>query len=480
MTICAECKVSINERHARCPRCGARLSAAPVQALAPGLLLADRFRLLSHLGRGGLGDVWLAEDTLLDNDRVACKILREVHFRDQRALADLKREVLLARRLRHPGILGVHTFWETADHRFIAMEYVEGANLAESLLTRETPFNLNELIPWIGQLSDALDYAHQQGILHRDIKPANLLLGKDGRVRLADFGIARTVQELTARTAGELTCGTLLFMSPEQLRGDRLDARSDLYSLAASTYELLAGIPPFHSGQVVTQIQWQEALPIPHLTGEVNRVLRRALAKEADQRYPSCGAFSRALFEAARKGPAETATLPIRPWQAIQSDHAALLETRELVPQNTAPAQGRLGALLLEEGILTHAQLEAAFVRQQATHERLGEALVALGYATEDIIARALSRQLRLVFDAIKNEQIDTETAKIISKEIAGQRQCLPLRRSGNTLHVAMSDPLDIGTINELEATTRCRVEVVVTTSAAIIRALDRIYSNTN
>lgn len=477
MTTCPECNARIDPRHVRCPDCGARLSELPVQELASGLLLADRFRLIGHLGRGGLGDVWLAEDTLLDDDRVACKILREDHFRDRRALADLKREVLLARRLRHPCILGVHTFWETPDHRFIVMEFVEGANLAEFLYARETPFELTELMHWIEQLADALDYAHQQGILHRDIKPANLLLGRDGRVRLADFGIARTIQEMTGQSAGELTCGTLLFMSPEQLRGDLLDARSDLYSLAASTYELLAGTPPFHSGPVVSQIQWQEPPSVPHLSENVNRVLRRALAKEPDQRYPSCGAFARALSEAAKNGPANRTSLPVRPWQSVHSGQSAVLETRELVPQDGALAQGRLGALLLTQQVVTAAQLEMACVRQQTTHEKLGEALVALGYVNEEAIGRTLSQQLRLPFCALENEQIDTETAQIISKELVKQRSCLPLRRAGATLTVAMSDPLDIDTINELEATTRCRAEVLVTTSEALSRAMERIYS---
>lgn len=404
MTTCPECNARIKRRIVRCPRCGARLSKSPARELAPGLLLAHRFRLIGHVGRGGLGDVWLAEDTLLDDDRVACKILREDHFRDRRALADLKREVLLARRLRHPCILGVHTFWETADHRFIVMEFVEGANLAESLYARETPFELKTLILWIEQLANALDYAHQQGILHRDIKPANLLLGRDGQVRLADFGIARTIQEMTAQTAGELTCGTLLFMSPEQLRGDRLDARSDLYSFAASTYELLAGTPPFHSGPVVSQIQWQEPPSIAHLSENVNRVLRRALAKEPDQRYPSCGAFARALSEAAQNGSTEAGPLPVRPWQAVRPGQSAILETRELVRQDSSLAQERLGALLVGEQIVTAGQLETACVRQQTTHEKLGEALVALGFVDEEAIARTLSRQLRLPFSVLINE----------------------------------------------------------------------------
>jgi len=154
------------------------------------MMLADRFRLIRQVGEGSIGVVWVAEDTHLDNERVACKILREELSSKREALAALKREVLLTRKLRHPNILAVYTFWEAEPSGFITMEYVDGQNLAEALADRGRPFTVKETLPWLRELSEALDYAHGRGVLHRDVKPANILLGKDGHVRLADFGIA--------------------------------------------------------------------------------------------------------------------------------------------------------------------------------------------------------------------------------------------------------------------------------------------------
>ena len=401
-------------------------------------------------------------------------MLREEHLHDRRALADLKREVLLARRLRHPGILGVHTFCETSDHRFIVMEYVEGSNLEEELHSREVPFSLADCLPWLEQLAAALDYAHRQGILHRDIKPANLLLDRAGRVRLADFGIARTVQEMAARDSGELTCGTLFFMSPEQLRGERLDSRSDLYSLAASVYELLSGTPPFHSGEIVSMIQWRLPPPIAHLSKEINGVLGRALAKEPEKRPPSCGAFHRALTEAAARMTPKTAAMPVRPWERIQTlGKAVLPDTRQLAPRDRNAACGRLGALLLEQGVISPEQLEAALEQQQSSHKRLGEVLVGMGHVSEDCIAAALSQQLHLDVKNIEQCTPDPETMQLLSTEVIRQRHCLPLKKGEGTLTVAMADPLDMSTIDALEATTHCQIDVVLTTASAIHRVID-------
>ncbi len=148
------------------------------------------------------------------------------------------------------------------------MEYVEGMSLADALSERRAPFTVAEALPWMRDLASALDYAHAQGVLHRDVKPANVLLSKGGQVHLADFGIARLAQELNDAPGGaQPATGTIFFMSPEQVSGGAADPRSDLYSLAASMYLLLSGLPPFYEGEVLSQEQLAEALIVQRQSG---------------------------------------------------------------------------------------------------------------------------------------------------------------------------------------------------------------------
>ncbi|MFA6243014.1 MAG: serine/threonine-protein kinase, partial [Candidatus Hydrogenedentales bacterium] len=140
--------------------------------------------LVRPIGQGSVGAVWLAKDTQLNDEPVACKVLTPTFADDRRAISDLKREVLLTRRLRHPNIVAIHSFWDADGDRFITMEYIPGLNLAQRMKERGSPYGLAEAMPWIEQICHALAYAHAQGILHRDVKPANVLLGAGGSVRL--------------------------------------------------------------------------------------------------------------------------------------------------------------------------------------------------------------------------------------------------------------------------------------------------------
>lgn len=458
-----------------CPVCAAGERRPAGFNYQPGTLLADRFRLIQCLGRGGIGYVWLAEDVPLENEPVACKILKDDLLFDRRAIADLKREVLLTRRLRHPNIVAVHSFWEAANARFITMEYIDGGNLADSLVDQHAPFTLNDVIPWVRQLSDALDYAHRQGVLHRDVKPGNILLDHARNVHLADFGIARLANEAPTRLTGETTCGTLMYVSPEQLMGEQLDPRSDLYSLAATTYELLSGRPPFNHGSIVTQIQLKPAPPIPGLPELVNRVLLKALAKLPAQRYTHCGAFCQELIAAAPSS-------NITPTAFARKDPFPFPEKRmeedtvALPKRDTAQLRQRLGSLLLEAGVITSDQLEAALSTQENTGEELGAVLVRNAFAREEDIAEGLARQIQIPVAQIDQEKIDPELARLLTKSVAAARRCLPLRREPDAVVVAMANPLDINTLNELEATFQSPVRLLAATPTAIQRAIEAVY----
>ena len=307
---CQDCGEEIAEGATVCRHCG--WSEAPRDTSGEretlfetrNAVLAGRFRLVRRLGGGGMGDVWLAHDQKLD-ETVALKVLRPELLGDQRAIADMKREVSLARKLNHPNVCGVYELHEDVDTHFIAMEYVEGQSLAGALAGHGGPLPLERVLPWAGQLAAALDYAHGQGVLHRDVKPGNVLLARDGTVKLADFGIARAAHEARTRTSGQRSSGTLCYMSPQQLldeRATRDDPRNDVYSFAATLYELLSGEPPFKGADVSRQIELQAPAPIEGVSPHVNEALQAGLAKGIEDRPPNCAYLVKALEGAPLEG----------------------------------------------------------------------------------------------------------------------------------------------------------------------------------
>jgi len=469
---CSHCHHESPQDATRCAQCGTPF---------PGYLLVDRFRLVERLGRGGLGSVWLGEDVQLDNEKVACKILKTDLYDDRRAVSDLKREVLLTRRLRHPHILAVYTFWETDEYRMITMEYIKGSNLSELLLEKGRPFYPAEIVDWLKAIGVALDYAHGEGILHRDVKPANILLNEQGRILLADFGIARTAREVQARLTGELTSGTLLYVSPEQLMGERLDGRSDLYSLAATVYELMAGLPPFSKGSIVTQIQMKPAPPIEGLPDPINQVLLKALAKDPERRYATCGAFCTAFAAAVAEVTTEEGEHQSELFPQLQQAYEEAIEeaTVALEKQDTATLRMRLGTLLIEADLLTDEQLVQALEIQKVEQRRLGEILIAHLDLTEEGIGRALARQIQLPFlSPLPLEDISRPVADSVTASLALNRGCLPMMQSELGLTVAMADPLDMRTLNELEDTFKTTIQPVVTTRAALEEAVAHVWGD--
>lgn len=434
----------------------------------PGQTLAGRFHLVRFLEEGGLGNVWQAEDMRLDGEPVACKILKEDFVNDARAISDLKREVLLARRLRHPNILAVYTFWETPAERFVTMEYIDGEDVGHALQRRGRPYTVHEIMPWLGDLAHALDYAHHCGILHRDVKPGNILLDEKGMVRLADFGIARCFLETHSRHAGAETCGTVMYMSPEQLQGLPAGPASDQYSLAASVYELLAGAPPFQSEDIVSEIQLRPPNVLERAGARVNQAIQKALSKSPEDRYANCVEFVRALESAATSKPGVS---PVD--VALEQRRAD--ETVVLPRPDTAILRMRLGAILRAEGLLTELQLQEALTIQKESKRKLGEILVWLGFVDETSIAQAVSQQLRAAFSTLEGEEIDPEVLGMLTPNIAREKGCLPLRHVGDFLVVAMVDPLDITTLNEIEARYGRQAQLLVTTKTCLAARLDKL-----
>jgi len=273
--------------------------------LQPGLSFAQgRFVLVEFLGRGGMGEVWLARDGRL-NEWVALKFLPPEIRGDPEALDDLRRETSSSRRLTHPNIIRIHDLHEEPDGTaFIAMEYVDGPTLAA--LRVEQPLRVlpwDYLCPLVRQLCAALDYAHGEKVVHRDLKPSNVMVDGKGRLKLADFGIAAAMNDSMSRVSiRQPAVGTLKFMSPQQLAGKSPQESDDIYSLGATLYELLTSKAPFYSGDLTHQILNElpepiadrlEVLEIPNEVPEsVVAMIMACLAKEREQRPPSAAAVA--------------------------------------------------------------------------------------------------------------------------------------------------------------------------------------------
>ena len=207
-----------------------------------GSIFAGRYRLERKLGSGGMADVWLAEDQELGR-KVAIKMLHERYANDTQFVERFRREATHAAGLSHPNVVSIYDRGEAEGSYFIVMEYVEGRTLKELIVTRG-PCPVPVAISYVRQVLAALRYAHRNGIVHRDIKPHNVLVDHEGRVKVADFGIARAGSSQMTE-AGSII-GTAQYLSPEQARGAPVDESSDLYSTGIVLYELLTGHGALH------------------------------------------------------------------------------------------------------------------------------------------------------------------------------------------------------------------------------------------
>ena len=233
-----------------------------------GARVFGRYQLESIAGRGGMGVVWKARDEEL-GETVALKFLPEMVTRDAAAVDELKEETRRSRQLTHPNIVRIHDFVRDDILAAVSMEFVDGTTLSQLRLQQPGKvFAVETLAPLVAQLCVALDYAHREAkVVHRDLKPANLLVTRDGKVKVTDFGIARSLTETHTRLTGRMgvTSGTLVYMSPQQLQGQKPMPADDIYALGATLYELLTGKPPFFRGDIAAQVAYKVA------RGEVDR-----------------------------------------------------------------------------------------------------------------------------------------------------------------------------------------------------------------
>ncbi len=339
------------------------LDQSDLAALAHADLAADtdalcgqqlgHYQIIRRIGAGGMGEVYLARDFALDR-QVAIKILPLEFTRDPDRLHRFAREAKAASALNHPNIITIYEIGVAAtadgDLHFIATEFIEGQTLRQRL--KDKPLSRAEALDAAVQTAAALNAAHQAGIIHRDIKPENLMLRPDGYLKVLDFGLARINKAVAApgddsttrrflETHPGVVMGTLAYMSPEQARGERVDGRTDLWSLGVVLYELLTGVRPFTAAtlpDLMVALLDREPAPLaqhlPNATPELAAAVQRALAKDTASRFQSAQEFGQALKELQRRVDEAVPAASVR-------DNAAQLSeapTRTFAKQPTAAA----------------------------------------------------------------------------------------------------------------------------------------------
>ncbi len=348
----------------------------------------NQYKIISSIGKGGMGEVFLAQDTKLDR-KVAIKFLNEEFNKDSDKLNRFIREAKAVSALNHPNILTVYEIGEKDDANFIVTEFIEGETLREHLSPKKTN-SLNSILKIGVQVAEALSAAHQAGIVHRDIKPENIMIRRDGYAKVLDFGLAK-LSEPTAELAGGLAdledktkdfvktnpgmvMGTISYMSPEQARGKEIDARTDIWSLGVVIYELLSGKAPF-TGETVSHaivaILEKEPKLQENVPDELNRIIRKTLAKKAEARYQTARDLLIDLKNLRRtldiQGELERSIAPNREvtTDRVQENETAMLSAPRssgLNPATQEPLDG------VTTNITTSSSLEYA-VTQAKTHK---------------------------------------------------------------------------------------------------------------
>ncbi|MDE3135897.1 MAG: protein kinase, partial [Acidobacteriota bacterium] len=278
-----------------------------VAILEPGRVLGNRYEILAVLGQGGMGAVYKVRDYEVGG-YAALKVIRPEMANRPEVLQRFKQELILARQVTHKNVIRIHDLGEAEGVKFITMDFVEGHNLA-SLIRERGKFEPEDAVGIIAQVCRALDAAHSEGVVHRDLKPQNIMVDEQGRVKVMDFGIARSTEAEGGMTQTGALLGTPEYMSPEQAKGLHVDSRSDIFSLGIIFYEMLTGKTPFHAHTMMATIfrrtQEKAKPPIelePTIPQPVNDVVVKCLATEAADRFQSTSEILAALGREATTG----------------------------------------------------------------------------------------------------------------------------------------------------------------------------------
>ena len=320
-----------------------------------GKIFAGRYRIVKQIGRGGMADVYLAKDLILDGEEVAVKVLRTNYQTDPIAVARFQREARAMADLDHPHIVRITDIGEEDGQQYLAMEYVAGLDL-KRYIKEHYPLSNEEAVRIMGQILLAMRLAHTRGIVHRDLKPQNILLTPDGTAKVTDFGIAVAFAE-TSLTQTNSMLGSVHYLSPEQARGSKATVQSDIYAMGIIFYEMLTGHIPYDGDSAVTIALQHFQKPLPSVIDEnpsvpqaLENVVIKATAKKLTDRYKSVAEMyvdlssslsynrrnePKLVFDDATK--ADTKTLPKVSHSTLTS--IPKVQTQSTKPQTTKPSQ---------------------------------------------------------------------------------------------------------------------------------------------
>jgi eukaryotic-like serine/threonine-protein kinase len=310
-------------------------------ALSPARMILGRYRLTERIGVGGMAEIWRATDLGIGRE-VAVKLLHEHLLPDAASRARLAAEARAVDGLHHPGIVRVLAV-DTGEQPAIVLELLRGEPLSVRL-ERNGPMTAAETAQLGAELAEALYHAHTRGVVHRDVKPGNVLIGEDGHARLVDFGIARLLGEALERTTQTgMVMGTLRYMAPEQLRGEEIGPRTDLYGLGAALHEALTGRPPYEPASPIGLLEAQQRGPmlLHDLDPALAAVIRACLAVSPGDRPLHAGRVAEALRAWLAGDPAPALALTERPVSEPEMDREAPTQAIPVVAPPSAPASRR-------------------------------------------------------------------------------------------------------------------------------------------
>jgi len=338
---CPFCDEEIRVNAIKCKHCGSTLpDAAGMAAFSKTAVrqaLMARYEIIEEIGRGGMGVVYKALQKNL-NRFVALKVLLQHLIHSEEFLKRFHSEAQKAAQLSHPNIITVFDEGEEHGVHFIAMQYIDGQNLKD-IVVQKGPLQLPTMMQWMKPMAEALGYAHQKGMIHRDIKSANILISKDGRPFLSDFGIARIIDDSQITRAAEVsqltlpgtTLGTPQYMSPEQIQGKPVDGRSDIYSLGVVMYQCLTNELPFRGDtEWSTMLKITTEAPTPprgirtDIPKAIEAIVLRCMAKNAAERYQNCDELLAALTRG--EGESSKTAMPIMPTPTRELERTLIAE----------------------------------------------------------------------------------------------------------------------------------------------------------